>query len=303
MSRPERACTWFSRLRRTFARRIEMPRASELGEWCRALVSVPERWSGAHRLLAAVAIASAGFALGVQGSKALGLDPNDASGAALADLQRRVDDVRSKASALPALRQAVQALPAPVADSEATQPTAWQSIAAVATRSGMMLQSVEPGERTAASREAGHVVRIEAHSSFASFLAFLSALSRLPVLAVPAELKLERQAHGLVLQAVLEIHDSLPGVPVRPADGIRTAFGDPFVAPPAVGRGPASELRLAGLMIEGTRSLALIEADGEGAIYLPGQMLGNERLLRIGAASVTLARERGTRVLTIGADS
>lgn len=298
----ERARTGLSRFQCAFGRRVETPGGAKLGEWCSALIAAPERWRGTHRLWVAAGIASAAFSLGMHGSTTLRLAPNAASDAALAELQRRVDDARSKASALPELQQAVQAQRLASGYAESTRPAAWQSIATVAAGSGMTLQSVEPGEHTAARHDAVRLVRIEARSTFTSFLAFLSALSSLPMLAVPVELKLEREEQGLLLQAVLAVHDTLPGVPLPPVDGPR-AFGDPFVAPSTALLGPASELRLAGLMIEGARSLALIEADGQGAIYLPGQMLGRERVMRIGSASVTLAHETGTRVLTIGADS
>jgi len=253
----------------------------------------------------AVVVASAGFALGVQGGRALGLDSNDAADRAeLAELARRLDDARAKASALPALRQATEARSASaVREEDATRPTAWQPITALITRSGMTLRSVGPGERVTGGPEPGRVVRLEANANFASFAAFLSALSTLPMLIVPAELTLERDANGLRLRTALEIHDSLPGIPARAADDAPSAFGDPFGAPAALAPAPASELRLTGLMIEGARSLAVIEADGRGAVYLPGQRLGDERVMRIGAASVTLARETTTRVLTIGADS
>lgn len=303
MSLFERMRTSPSGLLRTFGRPVGMPRPSELGEWCRTLVSMPERWGGSHRLLMAVAVASVAFAL-VQGCRALRHDRSDATdSAALAALTHRLDDARSKASALPELRQAVQGLPAPAVPSDGMRPTAWQSIAALAERSGMTLQSVEPGERAAGGEQAGHVVRLAAKSSFASFVAFLSALSTLPVLVVPAELKLEHGAQGLLLQAELEVHDSLPSVPASHAGEIGGPSGDPFRAPPAAVPSPASELRLTGLMIEGARSLALIEVEGQGAVYLPGQMLGNERLMRIGSASITLAHQTGTRVLAIGAGS
>jgi len=304
MSLFERMRTSPSGLLRTFGRPVGMPRPSELGEWCRTLVSMPERWGGSHRLLMAVAVASVAFALAVQGCRALRHDRSDTTdSAALAALAHRLDDARSKASALPELLQAVQGLPAPAVPSDGMRPTAWQSIAALAERSGMTLQSVEPGERAAGGEQAGHVVRLAAKSSFASFVAFLSALSTLPVLVVPAELKLEHGAQGLLLQAELEVHDSLPSVPASHAGEIGGPSGDPFRAPPAAVPSPASELRLTGLMIEGARSLALIEVEGQGAVYLPGQMLGNERLMRIGSASITLAHQTGTRVLAIGAGS
>jgi hypothetical protein len=304
MSLRERTRTWPSGLLRTFGRPVEMPPPSELGEWCRTLVSTPERWGGAHRLLMAAAVASAAFALAVQGGKALRPDRRDATDSAtLAALAHRLDDARSKASALPELRRAVQGLPGSAVPSDAMRPTAWQAIAALATRSGMTLQSVEPGDRAAGGEEAGHVIRFAAKSSFASFVAFLCALSTLPILVVPAELKLEHGAQGLLLQAVLEVHDSLPSIPAPRAGELGGPSGDPFGAPPAAVPSPASELRLTGLMIEGARSLALIEADGQGAVYLPGQMLGNERLMRIGSVSITLADETGTRVLAIGAGS
>jgi len=304
MSLFERMRTSPSGLLRTFGRPVGMPRPSELGEWCRTLVSMPERWGGSHRLLMAVAVASVAFALAVQGCRALRHDRSDTTdSAALAALAHRLDDARSKASALPELRQAVQGLPAPAVPSDGMRPTAWQSIAALAERSGMTLQSVEPGERAAGGEQAGHVVRLAAKSSFASFVAFLSALSTLPVLVVPAELELEHGAQGLLLQAELEVHDSLPSVPASHAGEIGGPSGDPFRAPPAAVPSPASELRLTGLMIEGARSLALIEVEGQGAVYLPGQMLGNERLMRIGSASITLAHQTGTRVLAIGAGS
>lgn len=309
MSPPGSARTRPPRLRRVLGGRVSMPNAAEVGEWCGGLVSVPEGWGATQRLFMAVAIASAAFALGVHGSRALGLGSEDTHGVTLAELQRRVDDARSKAEALPALRQAVQALGEPVARTGApsAEPAAWQSVAALAARSGMGLQSVEPGEQKGTGFEAARVVRIEARSSFDSFLAFARELSRLPVLAVPAELKLEREANELVLQATLEIYDTLPGVPMRArgatADDNPAGFVDPFALARTAAPVPASALRLAGLMIGGIRSLALIETDGQGAIYLPGQMLGHERLVRIGPASVRLAHGTGTRVLTIGADS
>lgn len=279
--------------------------------WLASFASPPERWSGTHRLLAYVALAAIAFALGAHGWRAAGVGATAGSGAALADLERRVEEARAALERLPAMKKAASLSDAS-RDTASRSPTAmWQAISSLAERSGMTLGALEPGAVGSDGVRAARAVRVAANGDFAAFLAFVRALSELPALAVPVALRLEPAQDRLAIDATLQVYDALPGDSLADdaaiaeavkADSGPGSFADPFAAAPGARGGTgATEIRLVGLMHEQARAhgLALLATADGVAIYWPGQTIGTEQIVSIDARGVTLASGEQRRVMKL----
>ncbi|PTB18198.1 hypothetical protein C9I57_23700 [Trinickia symbiotica] len=291
------------------------PRGQRFRRWLASFASPPERWSGKHRLLAYVALAATAFALGAHGWRAVGVGATAGSGAALADLERRVEEARAALERLPAMKKAAIESDAS-RDTASRSPTAmWQAISSLAQRSGMTLGALEPGAVGSDGIRAARAVRVAAHGDFASLLAFMRALPDLPALAVPVALQLEPAQHGLAIDATLQVYDALPGDSLADEAAIAEAvkadsgpgpFADPFAAAPGAREGAgATEIRLVGLMHEQARAhgLALLATADSVAIYWPGQTIGTEQVVSIDARGVTLASGEQRRVMKLERES
>ncbi|CAN7182008.1 type 4a pilus biogenesis protein PilO [Trinickia sp. LjRoot230] len=291
---------------------VASERAGRLGGWFAVWFSAPHAWSGAHRLLSAVALSAVAFAVCTHGWRVAGLAGSgaDDSRVTFAELERRVADARSKVASLPALRRSVQsehALAASAASgARATTAGHWQAISALAARSGMTLRSLEPGTQSGGGAEASRPVRLTAQTTFAAFVSFLQGVATLPSLVVPTEIRLQPAPDGLTLEATLDVFEALPAAPRAtsnsPAerDDGEVWLGDPFDGTRLAARSGIPALDLVGLMLEETRGLALFDASGRGEIYLPGQLIAGQRLLRVDAHGVTLASGGGTKVILLG---
>lgn len=294
---------------------VASARAGRLGGWLAVWFSAPHAWSGAHRLLSAAALSAVAFAVCTHGWRAAGLAGSGAgdSRVTLAELERRVADARSKVASLPALRRSVQsghALAASAASAasgpRATTAGHWQAISALAARSGMTLRSLEPGTQSGGGEEVSRPVRLAAQTTFAAFVSFLQGVATLPSLVVPTEIRLQPASDGLTLEATLDVFEALPAAPRAasnaPAerDDGEVWLGDPFDGTRLAARSGIPALDLVGLMLEETRGLALFDAGGQGEIYLPGQLIAGQRLLRVDAHGVTLASGGGTKVILLG---
>lgn len=290
---------------------VASARAGRLGGWLAVWFSAPHAWRATHRLLSAVALAAVAFAVCTHGWRATGLAGSgaDDSRVTLAELERRVADARSKVESLPALRRSVQSGHAlAVSAASDTRATAghWQAVSGLAARSGMTLRSLEPGAQSGGGAEVSRPVRLTAQTTFAAFVSFLQGVASLPSLVVPAEIRLQPTPDGLTLEATLDVFEALPAAPRvasnSPAerDDGEAWFGDPFDGTRLAVRSGMSALDLVGLMLEETRGLALFDAGGRGEIYLPGQYVAGQRLLRVDAHGVTLSSGGGTKVILLG---
>jgi hypothetical protein len=203
----------------------------------------------------------------------------------------------------------------------------WQALSALVTDSGMALRSLEPGERAGEGAASARALRLKAVANFAALAAFLNGLSRLPSLAVPVAMRIERTDGELSIDATLRLFDFLRSNPrgirraTEPAAeasarasvqasadasadasaaaaprAVRDSIGD-FVDPFATSAGTiasgAGNVQLLGLMRAGPRGLALIGTEQGAAFYVPGEGLGAERVVSVDSHGVTLAA--GTR--------
>lgn len=279
--------------------------------WLASFSSPPERWSRAHRLVAYVALTAIAFAAAEHGWRAAGIGASStASRAALADIERRVEDARAALAQLPSMRENARKRGVPGETVPRSPAAQWQAISALAQRSGMTLRSLEPGTVVGDGIRKARPVRVVADGDFASFVGFVQALPTLPSLAVPFALQLERTNEGLAMDATLRVYDALPGDSFRqdPAGaGVETAddgpgwFADPFAIPGARAGTGADEIRLIGLIHANARArgIALLETADGASVYVPGQTIGTERIVSIDSRGVTLAGRGRLRVMTL----
>lgn len=145
-------------------------------------------------------------------------------------------------------------------------------------------------------------------------MAFLRGLSDLPVLIVPVDVTVKRDAAALSVNATLRVFNALRPAPsaafadafaedsLDSDDEENVVFFDPFSQPQmqAADDSPdVSQLRLVGLLRDRTRGLALLDTpDGVTAVE-PGQQIGVERVTRLDALGITLAKGSATRLLAL----
>jgi hypothetical protein len=204
----------------------------------------------------------------------------------------------------------------------------WQALSALVADSGMALRSLEPGERAGEGAASARALRLKAVANFAALAAFLNGLSRLPSLAVPVAMRIERTDGELSIDATLRLFDFLRSNPrgirraTEPAAeasarasaqtsadasaaaaprAVRDSIGD-FVDPFATSAGTiasgAGNVQLLGLMRAGPRGLALIGTEQGAAFYVPGEGLGAERVVSVDSHGVTLAAGARKRRVT-----
>lgn len=259
------------------------------------------------RLLLVVACAAAGFALGVGGWRAMGLGAT-VTGPALVELEAHVREARAAVARLPGLQRAVHERQAATGATQRKPTAHWQAIAKLAARSGVTLRSLDPGAVAGSGPAAVRQLRLTAQGNFAGFYAFLSGLPKLPLLAVPAGMRVERDAAGLTFEASLDVFESLPGTPdtdvksSAAGDEGQVWFADPFALTVRGAGGDVRDRRLIGLMrgdAKSAHALAFFESDGAAAAYAPGELVDGKRLVRIDAHGVALASGDGTHVLTL----
>jgi hypothetical protein len=280
-------------------------RLNRLADWFVSLRQPITTWSGTQRLAGGVAIASAVFGIGMYAWDAADLGRTSASRAALAAAAQRLSDARSAVKALPALR--LETAPVrPLHEGPVGLPIGnWHAISALASRSGLTLSTLEPAKPYGEGLSAARPLHFVARGNFAAALDFLEGLSSLPALAVPADLLVKRDGENLSISMNIAVFDALPSPRSLPAatdldgDDEDVWFFDPFATEPDVLAGVESTLRLAGVLREGKRGLALLSvADGPTALEM-GQWLGGERVTRIDDQGVTLSSNAGMRRLTL----
>ncbi|OAJ59595.1 hypothetical protein A6V36_26730 [Paraburkholderia ginsengiterrae] len=282
-------------------------------DWMKRARLPLEAWSRRRRWVAASLIAACVFMLGAHGWNVADLSGVEASSAALEAGSQRLANARRALTQLPALRR--EAATAPPA-----RPESWSSaddvriVSELAAQNSVALQALEPGAASGVGAESVRPLQLTAHTDFAHLMAFLRGLQDQPVLIVPVDVTVKRDAASLLVHARLDVFSTLrPASTTASADTFaddsldsddeeEMVFFDPFSLPQmqATGELPeVSQLRLVGLLHDRTRGLALLDtADGTTAVE-SGQQIGAERVARLDASGITLANGNVTRVLAL----
>lgn len=286
-----------------------------LSQWM-TRVRVPlAAWSRRRRWAVALLIAAVVFGLGTHGWVVADLGGVEASRAALEAATRHLTDAHRALTQLPALRRDVAAMPG------AQLPAPWTSaddvriVSELAAQNSVSLLSVEPGAASGSGAESMRPVQLTAHTDFVHLMAFLRGLSDLPVLIVPVDVTVKRDADSLAVKATLHVFSALRPLPstanadafadesLDSDDEENIVFFDPFSLPQMLASGEqppdASQLRLVGLLHDRTRGLALLDTPDGATTVVSGQQLGTERVTRLDALSITLANGGVTRTLAL----
>ncbi|MGN6651937.1 hypothetical protein, partial [Trinickia sp.] len=280
--------------------------------------SAPQKWTAARRFMVCTALASGAFALVTYTWRVLDAGSRATDAAAVEVLELRLRESRTKVASLPQLRDTVRAQPAP--GRMATRPASgdWHAVADLASRAGVTLHALSPasaatGARGRNEKAARNTLRIDGRGDFAGLHAFLDGLSTLPMLVVPEALEVKPENGALALSATLDVFDLSPARAASVAEaraftaGVAAAdaavaqaagrMADPFEDGAAGADAGASVGRLVGVVRDGRSALALFEpASGLRIVTaVQGQALGQERVVAIDAAGVTLASAGATR--------
>ncbi|CAE6787314.1 hypothetical protein R69927_04599 [Paraburkholderia domus] len=286
-----------------------------LSQWLKHVRLPLAAWSHRRRWVVALLIAAVVFGLGAHGWVVADLGGVEASRTALEVATRHLADARYALAQLPALRR--EAAPTPGAQ----LPVSWTSaddvriVSELAAQNSVSLLSVEPGAASGSGAESMRPIQLSAHTDFVHLMAFLRGLSDLPVLIVPVDVTVKRDAASLAVRATLHVFSALRPVPSTfTADAFADesldlddeediVFFDPFSLPQMLASGEqqpdASQLRLVGLLHDRTRGLALLDTPDGATTVVSGQQLGTERVTRLDALSITLVNGGATRTLAL----
>lgn len=254
-------------------------------------------WNAQRR--ASVALALGFLAAVLTGIACVTMDVGGAETAhgALADAQARFVTARQTLARLPALRSDARDWQQRPRNGAAADDM--RNVSQLAAQAGLALIALEPAAAGGVKAQAFRATKLMAQGSFAQLRGFLDGLAELPELAVPMELSLRRSASGLAISALLQVFDGLPAVAFadyadesgKSADPFSERFGS---STNAKGEGP---LRLAGMLVERGRAVALVEtAEGTTAVQA-GAMLAGARVLEVSPAHVMLAIDGATQTL------
>ncbi|MFM0044732.1 hypothetical protein [Paraburkholderia sediminicola] len=272
-------------------------------------------WSRRRRWVVAVLIAAVVFGLGAHGWVVADLGGVEASRTALEAATQHLADARRALAQLPTLRRQVAATPGARLSASWTSADDVRIVSELAAQNNVSLLSVEPGAASGSGAEGLRPIRLTAYTDFVHLMAFLRGLSDLPVLIVPVDVMVNRDAASLAVRATLHVFSALRPVPsTATADAFADdsldsddeediVFFDPFSLPQILASGEqqpdASQLRLVGLLHDRTRGLALLDTPDGATTVVSGQQLGIERVTRLDALSITLANGGATRTLAL----
>jgi hypothetical protein len=288
-----------------------------LSHWMKRVRLPFGAWSPRRRWAVALLIAALVFALGAHGWVVADLGGVEASRAALEASSLRLANARRELAQLPALRRDAAAAPGAVST---THSSAWSSaddvriVSELAAQNNVALLAVEPGVVSGTGVESMRPLQLTARTDFVHLMAFLRGLSDLPVLIVPVDVTVKRDATELSVSATLHMFDTLRPAPSTTSTDAFTddsldadddediVFFDPFARPQMQAAGDLSDvvqLRLVGLLSDRTRGLALLDTpDGVTAVE-SGERIGAERVTKLDASGITLAKSGATRTLAM----
>ncbi|WP_144110068.1 hypothetical protein [Paraburkholderia sp. BCC1886] len=277
-----------------------------------AVLRVPlGAWSVRRRLAVAGLIATCVFVIGLQASLATDFGGIEASRTTLAATTRQFEEARRSLAQLPALRERAAAFPARL-KAASTSADDVRMVSELAAQSNVALLAVEPGALSGTGPQSMRALQLTAHTDFVHLMAFLHALGELPVLVVPVDVTLKREAHALAMSATLHVFHALrPVAASATAGGVSddsldaddeddVVFFDPFLLPQTSASGnlaELSQLRLAGLLHDRARGLALIDTPDGPTTVAQGQQIGAERVTRLDGFGITLVDGAATRTL------
>jgi hypothetical protein len=263
-------------------------------------------------------IAALVFSLGAHGWVVADLGGVEASRAALEAGSLRLANARRSLAQLPALRREAAAVPFAVSAARSSGP--WSSaddvriVSELAAQNSVALLAVEPGAVNGAGVESMRPLQLTARTDFIHLMAFLRGLSELPVLIVPVDVAVKRDAAALSVSATLHVFDALrPAPSTSSADAFADdsldsdddediVFFDPFSQTQMQAAGAlsdVSQLRLVGLLGDRTRGLALLDTPDGVTTVGSGQRIGAERVTKLDASGITLAKDGATRMLAL----
>lgn len=266
-------------------------------------------WSGRRR--AAVAVALGLLAAGLMGGACVLLDlgGGQAAQSALADAEARLAGARQTLARLPALQRDARDWPQRVHNGSAADDI--RSVSQLAAQAGLVLIALEPAASGGARAQAYRATKLVALGNFGQLRAFLEGLAALPELAVPAELTVRRSGGGLAVSAMLQVFDGLPAVAAvsfARSDEEGGALADPFASRFAGAQGAAGTqggpaMRLAGMLMERGRAVALVEtAEGTMAVQT-GATLAGAHVSSVDPARVVLSLDGATHTLNWAEDA
>jgi Tfp pilus assembly protein PilO len=284
-----------------------------LSHWMKRLRLPLVAWSPRRRWLVALLIAALVFGLGAHGWIVADLGGVEASHAALTASAQRLADARHALAQLPLLRRASAATPV------VAQAASWSSaddvriVSELAAQNSVTLLAVEPGAASGEGVESMRPLQLTAHTDFVHLMAFLHGLADLPVLIVPVDVTARQGAASLSVSATLRVFSALRPAPSSASahafddasldsDDEDIVFFDPFSQPQMQAAGEFSDvspLRLVGVLSDRTRELALLDTPDGATTVVAGQQLGAERVTRLDALGVTLAKGGTTRTLAL----
>lgn len=285
-----------------------------LSHWIKRARTPFDAWSRRRRWVVALLIAAMVFALGTHGWFVADFSGVDASRSALAASAQRLADARHSLAQLPALRREVAAMGAVRSSASWTSADDVRIVSELAAQNDVTLLSLEPGAASGIGAESMRPLQFTARTDFVHLMAFLRGLSDLPVLTVPVDVTVKRDAGSLVVNATLNMFSALRPAPLDAAadafvdasldsdDDEDLVFFDPFSPPQmfaAGGLSDGSPWRLVGLLRDRTRGLALLDTADGATTVAAGQLIGAERVTRLDALGITLARGDETRTLSL----
>jgi len=249
-----------------------------------------DAWSDYRIAFTGVVVAALVFAAGVSLWRSSDLSGTEASRSASQDAQQRLDRARALAVQLPGMRARLGD-GAPLA--RWTVADALHELTALAAQSGLRIGMIEPSAQKGEGLEIERPLKFRAEGSFGEIRRFLEALEGLQRLVVPADVQMKRAANALALEATLRVFEDLPAI-ARPEPSGRDAFAiDPFGVKNGTGVGDGGAMLLVGTLRARRRAMALVETTAGVDGFLPGQMVGDERLGNVRSRSIELRRTDG----------
>jgi Pilus assembly protein, PilO len=258
------------------------------------LLQPPDAWSGYRIAFTSVAVAALVFAAGVSLWRSSDPGGTEASRSALHDAQQRLDRARAMTAQLPVMR-ARSGEGAPLI--RWTVADALHAMTALAAQSGLRIGMIEPSGQKGDGLEIERPLKFRAEGSFGEIRRFLDALEGLPRLVIPEAVQMKRAPNALALEATLRVFEDLPAI-TRPEPSLRDAFViDPFGVKNGMGVGDGGAILLVGTLRAWRRGMALVETAAGVEGFLPGQMIGDERLGNVRSRSIELSRNGVARTI------
>jgi hypothetical protein len=254
-------------------------------------------WSTERRALVALMLGCVAAVLAATACITADVGGAETAHVALTDAQVRFVTARQTLARLPALR--IDARDWPQRPHHGNAADDMRNVSQLAGHAGLALIALEPVTPGAGKAQAFRATRLMAQGSFAQLRSFLDGLAELPELAVPMELSLKRGASGLAVSAQLQVFDGLPAVAFAADEDESIQSTDPFLerfGSSSTAKGDGA-LRLAGMLVERGRAIALVEtAEGTTAVEA-GATLAGARVLEVNPARVVLSVDGAQQTL------